>query len=251
VSQGSLAGRVALVTGAGQGIGRAAARRFASEGASVAIADLNGDHAEAVAAEIGDAAVAVACDVSDPDSMAAAVDTAVERFGYVDVLVNNAAIFSTLEMRPFDEIDLDEWRRVLDVNLTGPFICCRAVAAIMRERGNGRIVNISSSTVLMGRPYYAHYVSSKAGVVGLTRGLARELGAHGITVNAIMPGFTKTEVPRKTVTAQQAEQLVNAQSIQRQLTPDDLVGTIAFLASDQAAFITGQTLLVDGGVSFL
>jgi 3-oxoacyl-[acyl-carrier protein] reductase len=165
--------------------------------------------------------------------------------------VNNAALFSTLDMQPFEEIDLDQWRRVLDVNLTGPFICCRAVAPIMRKLGRGRIVNISSSTVLMGRPYYAHYVSSKAGVVGLTRALANELGSDGITVNAVMPGYTQTEVPRKTVTPQQAEKLVGMQAIQRQLTPEDLVGAIAFLASDDAAFMTGQTLLVDGGVSFL
>jgi 3-oxoacyl-[acyl-carrier protein] reductase len=243
---------VALVTGGAQGIGRALSQRFAADGANVVIADLQGDRAAATADEVGaERALGVACDVADAASVQAAVDAAVERFGHVDVLVNNAALFSTLDMQPFEEIDLDQWRRVLDVNLTGPFICCRAVAPIMRKLGRGRIVNISSSTVLMGRPFYAHYVSSKAGVVGLTRALANELGSDGITVNAVMPGYTQTEVPRKTVTPQQAEKLVGMQAIQRQLTPDDLVGAIAFLASDDAAFMTGQTLLVDGGVSFL
>jgi 3-oxoacyl-[acyl-carrier protein] reductase len=251
-AEGRLSGRVALVTGGAQGIGRALSQRFAADGANVVIADLQGDRAAATAEEVGsERALGVACDVADAASVQAAVDAAVERFGHVDVLVNNAALFSTLDMQPFEEIDLDQWRRVLDVNLTGPFICCRAVAPIMRKLGRGRIVNISSSTVLMGRPYYAHYVASKAGVVGLTRALANELGSDGITVNAVMPGYTQTEVPRKTVTPQQAEKLVGMQAIQRQLTPDDLVGAIAFLASDDAAFMTGQTLLVDGGVSFL
>lgn len=249
-----MAHRVALITGAGQGIGRAFARRFSAEGASVVATDLNADTADATAEQIvaaGGIALGMPVDVADPVSVDAAVHAAIERFGQLDVLVNNAAIFSTITMKPFDEIDPAEWDAVLRVNLTGTFLCCRAVAATMRAQGFGRIVNLSSSTVLMGRAEYAHYVASKAGVVGLTRALARELGPHGVTVNTIMPGSTETEVPRETVTATQASAIVAAQSVHRRIQAADIVGAAVYLASADADFVNGQTIVVDGGLNFL
>ncbi|HEY0778633.1 MAG TPA: 3-oxoacyl-ACP reductase family protein [Gemmatirosa sp.] len=246
--------RIALVTGAGQGIGRAFAERFVAEGAAVVVADRNADAATTTAEKItagGGRARAATVDVTDPAGVDALVAETVRTWGRLDVLVNNAAIFSTIIMKPFDQIELAEWEAVVRVNLTGTFICCKAVAPVMREQGFGRIVNISSSTVLMGRAEYAHYVASKAGVAGLTRALARELGPHGVTVNTIMPGSTETEVPRETVTAEQAASIVGAQSVKRRISADDIVGAAVYLASGDADFVTGQTIVVDGGLNFL
>ena len=245
--------KVAIVTGGGQGIGRAFALRFASEGAHVVVADIQEEKAGSVAREVRDLGtngLAVRTDVSDPASTRAMVERTVERFGRVDVLVNNAAIFATIKMKPFEEIGREEWETMMAVNLTGAFLCCQAVAPRMREQGWGRIINISSATVLMGRPYYAHYVTSKAGIIGMTRALANELGSDNITVNAIMPGATETEVPRETVNPEQAEALIASQAIHRRERPDDLVGAAAFLASDDAGFITGQSINIDGGHNF-
>ena len=246
--------RVALVTGSGQGIGRAFAERFAAEGAAVVVADRNAEAATTTAEKIiasGGRARAATVDVTDPGGMRRVVGETTAAWGRLDVLVNNAALFSTLTMKPFEQIELAEWEAVIRVNLTGTFVCCQAVAPVMREQGFGRIINLSSSTVLMGRADYAHYVASKAGVIGLTRALARELGPHGVTVNAIMPGSTETEVPRETVTPEQARAIVGAQSVKRRITADDIVGTAVYLASADADFVTGQTVVVDGGLNFL
>jgi 3-oxoacyl-[acyl-carrier protein] reductase len=249
-----LAGRVVIVTGAGQGIGRAYARAFAAAGAAVSVADLNAEAAARVAAALaadGGRASAEAVDIADAASVARMVDAVVARHGRIDVLVNNASIFSTLAMRPFTEIPLEEWDRVLRVNVTGTFLCARAVAPHMRERGWGRIVNVSSAAVTMGRPNYLHYTTSKAAVIGMTRSLARELGPHGITVNAVLPGATDTEVERATVTAQQKAAMIAMRAVPREETPEDLVGTVLYLASEASAFVTGQSLTVDGGLTFL
>ena len=246
--------KVAIITGAGQGIGRAFALRFAQEGSHTIIADLQQERAEQVAQEIRDSgakSLALQVDVSQPESVKAMVKQTLEQFGQVDILINNAAIFSTITMKPFEEISLTEWNTLMAVNLTGTFLCCQAVSPSMREQQQGRIINISSATVLMGRPWYAHYVASKAGVVGLTRALANELGTANITVNAIMPGSTETEVKRDTVKPEQAKAIIDSQAIHRRETPQDLVGAAMFLASDESSFITGQTLVVDGGHNFL
>ena len=252
-----LADKVIIITGAGQGIGRAFALRFAKEGAQVVVADLQEDNAKHVAQEVQDVGtkgvqgIGVKVDVSHPESVKAMVDQTIAHFGRVDVIINNAAIFSTIKMKPFEDITLVEWNQLMAVNLTGTFLCCQAVAPYMRERQHGRIINISSSTVLMGRPWYAHYVTSKAGVIGLTRALAKELGSYNVTVNAIMPGSTETEVTRETVSKEQANALIESQAIHRRGTPDDLAGAAVFLASEESSFITGQTITVDGGLNFL
>lgn len=249
-----LENKVAIITGAAQGIGRAYALEFAKEGARVVVADINEDKANDVVKEVeglGAEAIAVKVDVSDPESAKAMVAQAIERFGQVDVLLNNAAIFATIEMKPFEEIGFEEWTKIMAVNITGTFLCCQAVAAHMRERKQGRIINISSSTVHNGRPMYMHYVTSKAGVVGMTRSLATELGADNITVNVITPGSTETEIPRGTVTEEQKQQMIGEQALHWRQTPEDLVGVAVFLASDDSRFITGQTINVDGGWNYV
>ncbi|MFC0385192.1 SDR family NAD(P)-dependent oxidoreductase [Muricoccus vinaceus] len=247
-----LRGHVAIITGAGQGIGRAFAKAFAAAGAVPVIAEMNAARGDAVAREIEEAgheAIARAVDVSDAASVDRLVAEVMDRKGRVDALINNAAIFSTLAMRPFEQIPLEEWDAVMRVNVTGTFLCARAVAAPMRAAGRGRIINLSSSTVSMGRPNYLHYVTSKAAVIGMTRSMARELGPDGVTVNAILPSATFTEVERATVTPQQRAAIAATQCIPRSQTPQDLIGTALFLASDASAFVTGQAIAVDGGAT--
>jgi 3-oxoacyl-[acyl-carrier protein] reductase len=244
--------RVAVITGAGQGLGRAFAKALAQAGAIPVIAERNAERAHAVAAEItatGGRALALPTDVADAESVAAMARAVEQEFGRIDILINNAAIFSTLEMRPFDQIPLDEWENVLKVNVTGAFFCTRAVVGAMRRARWGRIINMASGAVTLGRPNYLHYITSKAALDGMTRSLARELGPDGITVNAILPGATFTEIERATVTPEQKQRIVAMQCIPRPETPQDLVGTILFLASDASAFLTGQAITIDGGAT--
>lgn len=249
-----VSGKVVIITGGGQGIGRAYAHAFADAGAITVIAEVNAALGEQVAAEItarGKQSVAIATDIADPAAVDALVAKVVTRHGRIDVLINNASIFSTIKMRPFTAIPLDEWDRVLRVNITGTFLMSRAVTPHMQMKKWGRIINISSAAVTMGRPNYLHYTTSKAAVIGMTRSLAKELGAHGITVNTVLPGATDTEVERETVTAQQKAAMIAMRSVPREETPEDLVGAVMFLASDASAFISGQSITVDGGLTFL
>jgi 3-oxoacyl-[acyl-carrier protein] reductase len=227
---------------------------MAAEGARVAVADRNGAGAERVAREIaesGGSAIAVQVDVANESSVVQMVGRVVQQWSKVDILVNNAALFSELKLRPFVEIPLDEWEAVLHVNVTGVYLCCKAVFNPMRRQGYGKIINVSSAAWLMGRQGYLHYVTSKAAVVGLTRALAREVGPYGITVNCIAPGATVTEVPRQTVSPEQARQMIAQRCIQRERTPADVVGLVVFLASSESDFISGQTFVVDGGLWML
>lgn len=254
-SDRAMNGKVVLVTGGGQGIGRVFANGFAALGAKVAVAELNHEKGEAVAAEVArahgvDAALAIRTDVADPASVEAAVAATEQRFGRIDVAINNAAIFSTLKMRPFEDIPFDEWSAVMRVNVDGVMLVSKSCLPIMRRQKFGRIINISSGVVTLGRPHYLHYVASKAAVVGMTRAMARELGPDGITVNAILPGATFTEVERETVTPEQKTQILNMQCVKRHETPDDLLAAAVYLASEGAEFVTGQSIAVDGGTTF-
>jgi NAD(P)-dependent dehydrogenase (short-subunit alcohol dehydrogenase family) len=243
--------RVVIVTGAGQGIGREFARQFAAAGAVAVVADLDVAKADAVVKEIHDAGgvgLAVQVNVADESSVEAMVDTVIAAWGRIDVLVNNASMFSALEKRPFDEIPLAEWERVLKVNVTGTYLCVRAAAAHMRTAGFGRIINISSDAVTRGTVNYLHYVTSKSAVIGMTNSLARELGGYGITVNCVRPGSVATEVERTVnPTVEVRERAASLQCIPRGMVPTDLVGIVLFLASPASGFITGQTIACDGG----
>jgi 3-oxoacyl-[acyl-carrier protein] reductase len=247
-----ISGRVAIVTGAGQGIGRAYARYFAEAGATTVVAELDPAKGEAVARELtkaGGKAKAVQTDVADWRSVDTMAKATLDAFGRIDILINNAGLFTQVTRGVFDSLPLEEWDRVMRVNVTGSFLCARAVVGAMRKAGWGRIINISSATVGMGRQNFLHYVTSKAAVVGMTRSMAREVGPDGITVNALMPGLTKTEV--EFAGDQVFRSIVELQAIKRTETPDDLAKVLLFLASPASGFITGQCIAVDGGTIHL
>jgi 3-oxoacyl-[acyl-carrier protein] reductase len=249
----SVAGRVVIVTGAGQGIGRELSRQFAAAGASVIIADISRENADRVQQEItstGGKAFAVATDIGDRASIEALVETVLRKLGRIDVLINNAAVFATLNKRPFWEIPLEEWTRVLHVNVTGVFLATCAVLPSMRDRNWGRIIHISSDAVPKGVPNYLHYVSSKSAIIGMTNAMARELGPHGITVNCIRPGGVITEVDRVVnPTMERRIAQLSEQCIPRGMVASDLAGLALFLSTPAASFMTGQTIACDGGMT--
>jgi NAD(P)-dependent dehydrogenase (short-subunit alcohol dehydrogenase family) len=246
---GSLDGKVAIVTGAAQGIGNAIAVGLAAEGARIVVADLN--RAEDAARAFDDG-VGLTVDVADQEQVARMADEVVDRCGQIDILVNNAGLYASLAMRPFTEIPVDEWRQVMDVNVMSMFLTCRAVVPRMREQGGGRIVNISSGTPFRGVPFLLHYVTSKGAIVAFTRALAKELGKDDVLVNCVAPGFTLSEGVREhpEVVAALREVSVSARTLQRDQQPEDVVGAVVFLCGPGASFITGQTMVIDGGQYF-
>lgn len=249
----SLKDRVVIITGGGQGIGRGYAHHFSRQGAIPVIAELNGENGERVAREVeaaGGRAFAFQTDVGDMASVQRMVDATLSATGRVDVLINNAAVFSRITMAPFWELPLDEWDSAMRVNITGSFYCARAVVPAMQEAKWGRIVNVTSGTVALGSANYLHYITSKSAMIGMTRSMSRELGPWNITVNTFWPGITKTEVPRPSAPDEVFEMFRERQCLPRLTTIEDLAKPMLFLCSEEAAFMTGQIFEPDGGLSF-
>ncbi|NIO11731.1 MAG: SDR family oxidoreductase, partial [Deltaproteobacteria bacterium] len=245
--------KVVIVTGGGHGIGMAYCQGFGRAGARVVPADIDVESASKVASQVaeetGSESLALKVDVSDEASTIEMAAKTLERFGRIDVLVNNAAIFATIPMNRgrIETIDLDEWDRLMAVNLKGPFLCARAVLPTMRAQKSGKIINISSSTALQGPPGRIHYVASKAGVLGFTRTLANEVGEDNIQVNALLPGSTLSEENPTEEILKMRRQVVGNRALKRVQVPLDLVGAMLFLASPLSDFMTGHSLVVDGG----
>jgi NAD(P)-dependent dehydrogenase (short-subunit alcohol dehydrogenase family) len=244
---------VILITGGAMGIGFTVAKHLAEKGAKVVIADRNG--AQEAAAKLVKAdlqAFGCAMDVSIPGQVEQGIASAASHFGRIDSLVNNAGIYSTLKPKPFEELTLEDWRQVFEVNVFGMFTCCKAMLPEFKRHGGGRIVNISSGVAFKGNPWMAHYVSSKGAVVSLTRALATELGRHGVLVNSVAPGFTLSDGVNQNpeLVAGVKEPSLRNRVIARDMMPDDLAGAVEFFCGAQSSFITGQTLVVDGGAYF-
>jgi 3-oxoacyl-[acyl-carrier protein] reductase len=244
--------KVAIITGAAHGIGRAYARRFAEEGAHVVIADIDAPGGEATAKAILDAggsAWARATDVRGLPNVEGLMQETVKKFGRVDVLLNNAAIYVTQKLwkGPVEELDLDEWDRVIEVNLKGVFLCSKAAIPIMKRQRSGKIINIASGTFFSGSGNMPHYTTAKGGVVALTRVMARQLGEFGINVNCMTPGSTMSEDNVSEEVLKRREGSMDKRAFRRIETPADIVGTAVFLASSDSDFVTGQLLVVEGG----
>lgn len=245
-----LTGKTVIITGAAGGLGRAFALGFAKEGANLVIADMNTAGAAETVALVeaaGASAIAVSVNVADKASCEQMAQDALDAFGRIDVLINNAAIYATLERSDFWDIDPDEWDKVMAVNVKGPWL---ASSACYKHMDGGSIINIASATFFSGSPLWMHYVTSKGALVGMTRVMAREAGAKNVTVNAIAPGFTLTEASLAQID-DAANYGVSSRSIKRASQPEDIVGTALFLASANAGYITGQTIIVDGGKQFI
>jgi 3-oxoacyl-[acyl-carrier protein] reductase len=245
--------KVAIVTGAARGIGQSFAQRLAREGAKVVAADVL-DVAETVKgiADSGGTALGVRADVTSGESTRRMAEQAVQAYGRIDVLVNNAGLYGGLKTKALDAIPEEEWDRVFAINVKGVWLCCKAVFPYMKEQGGGSIVNISSASILQGIPFLGHYVASKGAVWAYTRSLAREIGEYGIRVNSITPGYTMTQASRDisddpAVFETNYRLNIESRVIKREMTPFDLEGALVFLASDDSAFISGQNLNVDGG----
>lgn len=242
-----LDGRTVIVTGAATGIGQAFAVGCAAQGANVVVADMNAaDETVALVERAGGRAIAVRVDVADDASTRAMAQAALDGFGRIDGLVNNAAYFREVKLTPFEELDPAQWERIFAVNVKGVWQCCKAVMPAMRERGAGAIVNIASVVAVAGQPGYLHYVATKGAVLSMTKGLAKECGPHGVRVNVIAPGFVITDATRNRP-AEWQQSFLKARAIPREQKPDDLVGTALYLLSDLAGFVSGQTIVVDGG----
>ena len=247
--------KVAIVTGGAYGIGKAYIKAFSREGAKVVIADIDLEAAKATAEEVikeGGEALAIRTDVSVPEDTQEMAKKTVAHFGRIDILVNNAAVLGRVKISrgtPFYELDLDEWDKVMEVNVKGVFLCARAVFPYMKDQGAGKIINIISPQFHKGggKVKYAHYVASKGAVVGLTRAFAQELGEYNINVNCIGPGATFTEDPTDTAAFEARKKAAERRIIKRVQYPEDLVGTAIFLASSDSDLMTGQTVIVDGG----
>lgn len=244
-----LAGKVVIITGAGKGLGKAFALRFADEGARLVLVtrkDMDGLKKAAAEVTAKDAdCIYFQADVTKLDDMQQVADETIKKFGKIDVLVNNAAYYFGVERKPFDQISPEEWDMMMSINVKGPWICARTVFPSMKAQGKGKIINLTSEVFFTGSNGFVHYVSSKGGVVGLTRALAAELGPNNITVNAVAPGFTDTEASR--TIADVAKYDTSKTPLRRLGTAEDIVGAVIFLASDDADFITGEIILVDGG----
>jgi NAD(P)-dependent dehydrogenase (short-subunit alcohol dehydrogenase family) len=239
--------RTIIVTGAATGIGQAFALGCAAQGANVIVADMNpADETVAVIERHGGHALQVRVDVSDDASTQAMAASALKRFGRIDGLVNNAAYFREVKLTEFEDIDPAVWQRTFDVNVKGVWLACKAVLPAMRAQGSGSIVNIASVVAVAGQPGYLHYVASKGAVLAMTKGLAKEVGKHGVRSNVIAPGFVITDAT-KNRPAEWQQSFLKARAISREQKPDDLVGTALYLLSDLAAFVSGQTIVVDGG----
>jgi 3-oxoacyl-[acyl-carrier protein] reductase len=244
-------GHVAIVTGAAQGLGLATAELLAASGAAVALFDLNQERVDAESARLASAGMAVesvAADLTDQDETHKAVSQVLDRHGRVDILVNLAAIYSFCS---FEEMTFDYWHRTIAATLDTTFCCCKAVLPHMKAAGYGRIVNTSSGAVLMGAPETAPYTAAKAGIIGFSRVLAREVGPHGITVNVIMPGLIGTEHALESVDDAGRQATIAMQSVPRLGEPADIANAIAFLVSRESGFVTGQTVNVGGGINYI
>jgi NAD(P)-dependent dehydrogenase (short-subunit alcohol dehydrogenase family) len=250
---GRLAGKLIVVTGAGQGIGKAYAKRIAAEGARVALVDVNEQAVGAARSELEAQGLAVetwTVDVSRPDDVKRFAAEIGRRHSAVHGLVNNAAVFSSLKLKPFWEIDPAEWDLVMAVNVRGPWLLVSALRPLLLAAQEASVVNIGSDAVWMGKDGYLHYVASKAAVYGMTHSMARELGADNVRVNTLSPGFTATEVPRETFTQQQLDGIMRSQALKRIAGTDDMVGVVSFLLGPDSRWITGQTIHVTGGLLY-
>ena len=246
---GRMSGKVAVVTGAAQGIGRTYAEALAASGARVVVTDIEdtSDAVSAIQAEGGEA-IGMTTDVTSDDSLQEMVRETESAFGPIEVLINNAAVFAALALKPFTQIPNDEWDLVMRVNVRGPFQAAKAVVPSMKKNGRGKIINISSGTVLRGAPMFLHYVSSKGAIIAQTRAISRELAADNIHVNTIIVGFTESEgVKQHGQLGAARTPTLAMRAIQRDMLPEDIVGAMMFLASEDSDFITGQSINVDGG----